>query len=121
MFASLSGALAGVTEVEEAGAAFDAGGAAIAPDVALGVLSDFLQPIAATRITLARNADAWSLEFIIGASLDVGRMRATWRADSRDRRRVAFAHSTNSTVFRALFIPQNTVLYRRRPASSRSS
>ena len=60
--------MAGVTAVEEAGAAFDDGGAFNAPAVSLGVLSDFLQPIAATSISAARSADACVLEVIIGAS-----------------------------------------------------
>src|SRR3569623_3135547 len=100
MFAALSGAFAGETAVEEAGAAFDDIGASIAPAVSLGVLSDFLQPIAAMSIAAARRADAWIPGLIMCASwVVVGENNMARR--TRDLRRETIASIAICTLFSA--------------------
>jgi hypothetical protein len=66
MFASVSGAFAGVV-VADSGAAAGAG-MAFAAVVSAAFVSAFLQPTAMTRIAAATKADAWSLDLIICAS-----------------------------------------------------
>ena len=105
MFASLSGAFAGVTVVEEAGAAFDDIGAAIAPVVSLGVLSDFLQPIAAMSTAAARRADAWVPGLIMCASWVVVD-ESNMARNTRDLRRATIASIIICTLFSALSIPR---------------